>query len=141
MTDFALPGLMTPAAPRFEASGRDYAAQDVLTSASTHLTLPIYLGDSWPGIPGIRINVNGAPLPADVVSARMIFFSAEHGPEFPAQVLESPVDILIVAADTWELSVPEITLALGRGKWYFRLSTLSEASSSRTWLVGHLLIL
>jgi len=143
MSYFAIPGLMTPSSPRFEASGRDYAAQDVLTSAAEHLTDPIYLGDAWPGIPTIRINVNGAPLPADVASARMIFFSAEHGPECPAQVLESPTDILIVSADTWELTVPAIVLELGRGKWYFRLATLSEdgPSSSRTWLVGHLLIL
>lgn len=143
MTDFAIPGLMTPSSPNFDASALYYDVNGELTLADTYPTTPIYLESAWAGIPTLIMTVNDVTPADDLASVKIIFFSAEHGPECPALVLESPDDITIIDANLWSITVPVSVLDLGRGKWYFRLSTLSTAGadSAQVRLVGNQIIL
>jgi hypothetical protein len=111
-------------------------------SAAIYPTSPIYVGDSWPGIPSITIRPNGE-VPADAVaSAKMIFFKAEEGPENPAFTLESPTGIDIEDAGLWQIKIPKVILPLAAGEWTFRFSTIAADADDTvwTWLVGTLTI-
>lgn len=105
-------------------------------SAAIYATEPIYAGDTWPGIPAISIRPNGLIPAIPAESAKLIFFKAEDGPLNPALTLESPANITLVDAASWDFDIPPVVLALDPGEWTFRFSTTADDAASEVTGTG-----
>lgn len=108
--------------------------------AATYPAMTIYAGDTWPGIPGVTIRINGEVPTGNIADATLIFYRADDGPTAPVLTLDTTAGITLGPAD-WQLIIPPQVLTLGLGDWYFRLSITDSAANHRTWLVGTLTIL
>lgn len=94
-------------------------------------------GDSWRGIEEITIEVNSAPPPASVISARMYFRETFDSPDTVLELSTVDGTITITNAATWTFVVPEIiAFPLKAGTWVYDFETTDAAGFIRTYFGG-----
>jgi hypothetical protein len=98
-------------------------------------------GDSWKGIPLIRIRVNGAA-PAEAVASAKIQFKRREDDATPAYELSTASGgIVIDDATAWEFRVPPVLdFPLATGQWYYSFKTESASGFKRTYFKGKIAI-
>jgi hypothetical protein len=98
-------------------------------------------GDSWKGLPLIRIRVNGAAPAQPVASAKIQFKKREDDVTAAYELKTTDGSILITDAAEWEFQVPPVLeFPLAAGVWYYSFKTVSTTGFKRTYFKGTMTI-
>lgn len=135
--DFAIPGLMDVPPVIVAAFPKCQAIYN---------PRPVYYGDQWPGIPGLRIRISpgGPPPPTPLLAVEVSFFKRYHEPgNTPATgcILTETHGVTILSAADWTVSVPPQVLPLDVGSWDMRIRTNDAIEGPQTRVIGTIQIL
>jgi len=105
--------------------------------------VPFTAGDTWEGIPGIVVTINGAA-PVSAMSLVTMRFRKSGLAASTAVELSSAQagQIAITNAATWAFNVPEqIVAGLTAGTWTWQIRITNAAGVKKTYLVGEIIVL
>lgn len=111
------------------------------TSSTINESLTFVEGDTWGGVPGINILVNGTPPAADVASAKMQFRPTEASSDTILELSTANATITITSANNWTFVVPAQSLALPAGHYTWGFTTVDVGGVIQTYLEGTLIVL
>lgn len=118
-------------------AGRDAAEGHDFFLMSAYYELPSFrTGQTWKGVPAIDVQINGANPVNALASAELRF--RKQPSETPGLVLttESGGGLTITNAATWEIEIPEQSLALSPGTWSYVLVYTDAAGRVVDYLQG-----
>lgn len=99
-------------------------------------------GDSWRGLPVIRIRVNGVAPSIPVASARMVIKKNIDDTEIALLLSTEDGTIVINDAGDWYFTVPPIIdFTLAAGNWVYSFKTVRTDGYKRTYFGGQFKIL
>lgn len=92
-------------------------------------------GDTWKGVPMIKILVNGQPPIFPAASARLQFRSSQGVLGCPELTTENG-GIIIEDAGLWWFSLPKSNLEIMDGRWLYDLETIDTQGDIQTFVEG-----
>lgn len=110
-------------------------------SAQVNESLTFVEGDTWGGVPGINILVNGTPPAADVASAKMQFRTTETSSDTILELSTAAAQITITSANNWTFVVPAQNIALPAGNYTWGFRTVDVGGVTLTYLEGAQIVL
>lgn len=101
----------------------------------------VVAGDTWPGIPGISVTINGSPPIEELAFARIQFRkTAESNPAKETLDTENG-GISIADPVTWQVVIPPQKLSLTPATWRWDYETTDAAGTVKTYVYGTLTVL
>ncbi len=94
-------------------------------------------GDTWPGVPSIKITIDGDPPPAPLASVRMQFRRSPRHEVVGEELSTSNARILILDADAWEIRIEGGGLDnLDARTWHHDIEFTDAFTRTTTYLKG-----
>lgn len=110
-------------------------------SATLDSSLAYVQGDTWGGIPGITILVNGSPPAANVSVAKMQFRPTQNSADTLIELSSTDATISITSAANWTFVVPAQELDLQAGVYAWAFQTEDVGGVLQTYLQGSIQVI
>lgn len=102
---------------------------------ATYNIPPHTSGDSWKGIPSLKITINGVPPSVSLASVKMQFRKSCQG-SVALELSSSNGKITIVDAIGWEMSIPKQVVSMPPETYLYDLQTVDSNGDIVTYLKG-----
>lgn len=115
-----------------------------MATPGTVTLLPFTEGDTWEGIPSVKIGLkNGDPMPTDLVLVKMQFRRDPQSQTVGGRLnSETGGGIFITSASDWEFNIPSRPMRLlTQGTWLWDIQTTDDSGNITTYIKGTIEVL
>lgn len=97
-------------------------------------------GDTWTGVPSLRVRVNDAAPPSALALVRLQVRRRHDDAVAMLSLTSADGGIVIGDAAEWELSIPPRQIALAAGRYVYDLEFTDAAGTVKTYLAGTMVV-